>query len=446
MVLGEDLFLTAEDLNNLPFVPELAFLNCCHLARMPDGGAGPAVNQERLHSANRLAASLAEALIKRGAKAVVAAGWAVNDAAALTFASDLYGQLLANESFGRAVLHARQEVFRKHERTNTWGAYQCYGDPYFRLNIDLPEQAAAEPQTRDDILTRIRNLAAEIPITPDREQARRSALDVYRSIPVLWRDGEILGSIGDVLRDLGEFEAAIGAYTEAAQDPNSGAPIRIIEQLGNLQDRYARDLAKRASEATGPAQTELLGRVNQLTASASKNLEWVLSLGPTPERLALLGGMYKRSAGTEAARSLEYLEKSAEYYRQAHEMNPHDPYPLLNWLTLRAVVAKQKGEDQRPELLPLIAGARRVVEERIATNDDFWSRVGVPDSELLERLVEGTLPQHVNDIKKAYQKVIEPGTSERTKQSVRAQIGWIREFWPDAADAGALIEIERSIG
>ena len=116
MVLGDGLFLTAEDLNNLAFVPELAFLNCCHLARVGEEEPDLAANRQRLQSVNRLAASVAEALIKKGAKAVVAAGWAVSDAAALTFAEKLYGLLLDDQPFGRAVLEARKEVFRRHKR------------------------------------------------------------------------------------------------------------------------------------------------------------------------------------------------------------------------------------------------------------------------------------------------------------------------------------------
>jgi tetratricopeptide (TPR) repeat protein len=448
MVLGEDLFLTAEDLNNLPFVPELAFLNCCHLARMPDGGLDPVGNRERLQSANRLAASLSEALIRRGAKAVVAAGWAVSDGAALTFSETLYGHLLANESFGRAVLEARKEVFREHGRTNTWGAYQCYGDPYFRLNIDVPDQSAAEPQTRDDIVTAVKNLAADVRLGKNPEAVKKKGIELYGRIQKQWDDGELLGLIGDVLRDLGEFETAIDAYDKAVQDPNSAAPIRIIEQLGNLQNRYANCLIDRASRAPEPTRAELLAKASQYTVGALKNLEWVFSLGPTPERLALLGGLHKRMAGTDASKRLESLEKSADYYEQAYNVTGQDPYPLLNWLTLRAVLSKQKGEDKRSELRPLIEEARKVVQNRINSNGDFWARVGEPDSGLLAFLVAGNLPEHMEEIKAAYRKVVvTAGATERMKQSVRSQIAWIRDFWPAEAqdEIAALTQIEQSI-
>ena len=35
--------------------------------------------------------------------------------------------------FGDAVKDARDAVYKEHPDNNTWGAYQCYGDPYFKL-------------------------------------------------------------------------------------------------------------------------------------------------------------------------------------------------------------------------------------------------------------------------------------------------------------------------
>jgi CHAT domain-containing protein len=120
LVLGEDDIFTADDVRNLPSTPDLVFLNCCHIGRID-----PQVN--------KLAASMSEAFIQIGCRAVVAAGWAVDDKAAIDFAREFYNQMVAGETFGRAVLEARKLVRRDHAQTNTWGAYQCYGNPDFRL-------------------------------------------------------------------------------------------------------------------------------------------------------------------------------------------------------------------------------------------------------------------------------------------------------------------------
>ena len=67
-----------------------------------------------------------------GVRAVVTAGWAVNDEAANTFAASFYTKLLDEGlPFGHAVFQARRETHERHPNCNTWGAYQAYGDPGF---------------------------------------------------------------------------------------------------------------------------------------------------------------------------------------------------------------------------------------------------------------------------------------------------------------------------
>ena len=41
--------------------------------------------------------------------------------------------MLKGETFGDAVKTARRRTYDGHPGSNTWGAYQCYGDPDFRL-------------------------------------------------------------------------------------------------------------------------------------------------------------------------------------------------------------------------------------------------------------------------------------------------------------------------
>ena len=107
---------------------------------------------------HRQAASIAQALIEMGVKAVVAAGWAVNDAAGLVFARSFYQSMLGGGlKFGEAVKRARQDTYAL-GRNNTWGAYQCYGNPDFALT---PQAGAAEPAEADVLFTtRVRGRTA----------------------------------------------------------------------------------------------------------------------------------------------------------------------------------------------------------------------------------------------------------------------------------------------
>ena len=86
--------------------PELVFINCCHLGKIPE-------NVERTPYTS-LAASLAEQLIRNGVRCVVPAGWAVDDGAAKTFAHKFYDSMLEGVPFGEAVRLARGETYQRH--------------------------------------------------------------------------------------------------------------------------------------------------------------------------------------------------------------------------------------------------------------------------------------------------------------------------------------------
>jgi formylglycine-generating enzyme required for sulfatase activity/CHAT domain-containing protein len=137
VVLSDDLYLGPREINTMRVVPELVFVNCCHLA---------ATNQERLlelpFNRAKFAARLAEQLLQNGVRCVVAAGWAVSDQGAELFASRFYEALLHGQRFIDAITTARLTVFENAAAgDNTWAAYQCYGDPDWVLKTD-----AADPE------------------------------------------------------------------------------------------------------------------------------------------------------------------------------------------------------------------------------------------------------------------------------------------------------------
>ena len=75
-------------------VPELVFVNCCHLGR---GDADQLLNYDRAE----FASGVAGALIEIGVRCVVAAGWAVDDDAASVFAEDVLRVAASREPFHR---------------------------------------------------------------------------------------------------------------------------------------------------------------------------------------------------------------------------------------------------------------------------------------------------------------------------------------------------------
>lgn len=118
------LLLTPDDVREcVAQVPEMVFINCCHLGRQP----GVARN------APKMASSFANSFMEIGCRAVVAAGWAVEDAAAQRFAETFYACMVRHgDRFIDAVRRAREVTYARHsDSTPTWGAYQCYGDPSY---------------------------------------------------------------------------------------------------------------------------------------------------------------------------------------------------------------------------------------------------------------------------------------------------------------------------
>jgi hypothetical protein len=166
---GQPVFLTPGDVAQMRFVPELVFINCCHLGKTLS--SANAASSARTNF-GRLAANLGAEFIQMGVRAVVCAGWAVDDAAALTFAQAFYRELLGGSSFRRAVKAARGATYTQHPDRNTWGAYQCYGDPGWRLVRDGGEHggaAASEYVSPHELVADLNNLAEYARVQTNRD-------------------------------------------------------------------------------------------------------------------------------------------------------------------------------------------------------------------------------------------------------------------------------------
>lgn len=128
--LKNDERLTANELKRIDRVPKFIFSNACESGITPD--------RSELRSAG-LAPSFAEAFFARGVGNFVCTAWPVDDEAARTFAHRLYGELLGLERtdhfacMHQAMREARKAIATELAGSRTWGAYQHYGNPYFRF-------------------------------------------------------------------------------------------------------------------------------------------------------------------------------------------------------------------------------------------------------------------------------------------------------------------------
>lgn len=434
MVLGEGLFLTAVEIEQMRRVPELVFVNCCHLAQMDfmDAATQAALAQDR----SQFAASLAQSLIRMGVRAVIAAGWAVDDAAAQVFAETCYASLLQGHPLGKAVLLARQETWRQYPNGNTWGAYQCYGDPDYKL---LSRQPRGEEPTNEwrfvaeaEVVAEIQNLLHAAETAPKDEVAvlQQRLQQLHTAIPDEWLDkAEILHALGRAYGKLELFAPALAAYQAALDSPQADYPVSLLEDKVSLQTAWA--LAAHLGEVPSPPVP-----LTHLMADSLKTLILLEGLGNSQQRLEETGKYWKRQAiiavGEQRRIALANMEQA---YHRAHwfalqESHQVSGYPLLNWLTCR-VVRYLRGEVprlDRQELKHWLDQARLRLEEQERERADFCSAITRAEYLLLYYLVGVRLrePQAIQAVSKLYEQALSRGTVPRQVRFVQEHLVFLR--------------------
>jgi hypothetical protein len=345
MVLGPDTYLTTAQVNKLRHMPELVFINCCHLGSM---------KTEDRPRWGELAANLATQFIEMGCKAVVAAGWAVDDAAADTFAGAFYRAMLAGAPFGTSVRNARHETWRLHPASNTWGAYQAYGDELYTLIDDQRDEWQAPDYLHvSQVISELERMRARIGSANEDEE--KFYAERLRKIELAIRAryfhmAEVREGLGAVWADLGDKGRAIEHYRAALQaDGSMGLPA--VEQLANLEVRLGEEQAQQQATAQ-------VGR--ELMKTGLQRLQALLAIVKTVERLSLLGSHWKRctllTAEDITAENInDALRQMNAVYVEASDLSlkrdgDRDYYPTLNALD-GAIVLAARGDPHAYKLL-----------------------------------------------------------------------------------------------
>jgi CHAT domain-containing protein/pimeloyl-ACP methyl ester carboxylesterase len=397
VVLSDGLLITAVEVGQMEAVPEVVILSCCHLGKMSNPYSKP----------NELGYSLARELIEMGVRCVVAAGWEVNDDAACTFSSTFFDQMTKGRTFGDAIFDARRAAYRQHPGCNTWGAYQAYGDPGYRLNPGGSSQND-EPGRPYVAVEQVLSAIRQQQVRSKRPKPREKALTFAQQRQ--WAEGQLArcppdwAQRPDVLQALGElcgetgadgFDAARDAYQRAVQleDSLGRVAVRSIEQLANMEARQGERLV-----ADGQA-----GKALPLIESAIRRLE---SLADSvrgedgselnPERAALLGSAFKRKAAALAAQKKTswqnislVLGKAAAAYRSGIRGDAAKcPYMTLNALPLAWLSGTLK-----PVTTEEAAGIARHCGEQarraFADTKKFWDAVMSADADMTAWLLDG---------------------------------------------------------
>ncbi|WP_428421296.1 CHAT domain-containing protein [Methylibium sp.] len=435
MVLSNQEVLTAADVEQMSPAPEFVFINCCYSGRDSEGLTNPGPDP-RKHPI--LAASLALQFIKMGSKAVVAAGWQVDDAAALLFARTLYRGLLDGDPFGEAVRVAREAVHAESgAQNNTWGAYQCYGDPQWRLRAPARSGGAAAGTSllRDadgcmsahelaDRIVQVVAVAGDKPPAAVLGQIDKllATLEADDARCAWLTDSRVRSALGCAYRELGDHDSAARALQLGARSAYSQVQIGQLELLVNSLSRSA------SPDAQGAAE-RLLDRLDDVSNDTLGR--WPLGdqdVAPTSaasERQCLRGGFVLRQAArlldedkalgavagalAEAARRFASAYRSKRHFKDSADRRA---YALSNALLAAALAALAQRElgvaeaalaeegpprDGELALGPValwLAEARALLDELAALDDlaSFWHQ-----TTKLELLVARTLLAHLQD-------------------------------------------------
>lgn len=336
MVLGRTgdriAVLGAPDVGQMPTIPELVFINCCELGKTESSSEGADL---QLTNPPAFAANIAVQFIEMGVRCVIAAGWQVDDAAARTFAEVFYDSFLKGETFGVSVQRARAETWRGHRSVNTWGAYQCYGDPGWRLISPEHRDEVTPPQRPDwnsprEAVVGLQNVTqrAKAATLVTSNSTRAELHRIYGCLTSKnseWQDwmqrADVVGELGIAFSEVGEFERAASLLWECLQ-LNEGLPVttltqeRLCDTLNRLSFQFKDDEARQKSLTQLPLELrpKCVAEVEFLLLE--KSLERVLRLlllSRSSELLQLLCSALRRRSVLNADRKscLKWLKRAA---------------------------------------------------------------------------------------------------------------------------------------
>ena len=393
VVLSGNHHLGPAEIAAMRVVPELVFVNCCSLSQFDSGQA-----LREGFDPSEFAAVVADELIAKGVRCVVACGWPVNDGPAADFARTFYGRLLAGARFIDAVGAAREACWKAMPDGKSWAAYQCYGDPTWVYRSGTGDAQAPTP-TRDEFEEIASAPALALALETLAVRARYMGGDtteLAQTLQTLAQRFEARwGGIGAVAeawalawQNLGERPAAITWYERAVNAVDASASMKAEEQLLNLR---AREAWAQVQQSEGMKNNDSEAQRGVLLTAVTA-LQDLAQRRPSAERLNLLGSAWKRLALLERAAGSAHsgderraLLASRAAYLQADALaatldEGERAYPLANVWALSLCLpdaATAFGDADRKAL-------RAALKTKAATSPDFWSQVGQVETDLLE--------------------------------------------------------------
>jgi hypothetical protein len=345
-------------------VPELVFVNCCHWP--PATSTSCSARAPPSYDRVRFASGVAEQLIAIGVRCVIAAGWAVDDAAAGTFATTFYRSLLRGSRFINAVAEAREASYDPDN--NTWSRLSVLRRSDWVFRRDGPDANAPTAASEDEFAgvasAAALSLALETIVVQTKFQGYAPAAQLERVRALEKRFTSRWGGNGAVAELFGtaylttrDVASAIRWYELAVAADDGAAPIRAAEQLANARVRLAWETVAKAQHLreSSAAQLKAAGRGRRASdlkarAAAARSLAaagraFRASLGPARSSVKEAMSLLEKLVAVQPTVERESLcgSRAAPGPHRRGRRRPAEPGDqAMSALPARAVIARER--------------------------------------------------------------------------------------------------------
>ena len=410
MVIGNNVFLSVREIEQLSYVPEMVFINCCYL------GKTNASSENLSFKRYKLAANLGTQLIQMGVKVVIAAGWAIDDTAALEFTKDFYRAMFKGSNFGDAIKIARKNCYENYPHTNTWGAYQCYGDPFYTLTkIGITKQQEAKKyyiveQAEIDLKNLINRIEANY--SEERKVGYINELNqiVHGIENANLNNTDLEELVATFYREIGEEKISLDLFEKLFENSANNFSVKSLQDYCALKIKYFQNQEDGVKEIR----------------KAIDDLESIAKIRELSEIFNLIGDAYKALASKHSGKTRSSdMAKASTKYMNAYELSKtrnQSPsiYALANSICLNIA----NGEDVKPtdtEELERAYSQRKAEDERNPSPESayYWLCKYVMHSE--SKAPKDELNKlTMRDVENAFKRIwVHAYTNDQKKNSIK---------------------------
>ncbi|MEO1259249.1 MAG: CHAT domain-containing protein [Bacteroidota bacterium] len=360
ILLSKDLVLTAAEIQQIK-TPELVFINCCHLGKVD------ADDEQYFREKYKLAANIGTQFIKNGVKAIIVAGWVVDDNAARYFANRFYDYMFGGFKFGEAVLKARKDCYKRFgDRNNTWGAYQCYGDPHYTLENNSNSTDKEKKYTLEkEILIELEVLlnSAKFSSKGNYDSLMKWLREISQAIQDAdqkLKTDRVLEMEVDAYYTMGEYKTGIEKFEQLMAKPGTNYSMNSFKTYTNIRsnclpvkhDNLVKELKSLKSKSNSGDYKDRIDDLELLLKDLGKEKDQVLEsfndlkkMYETSDVLGVIGSFYKNIvhwSDNKEKDQMGYLQDGAdnyqEGYRKEKDIGREGHYQLTNWIVIEEIL------------------------------------------------------------------------------------------------------------